>query len=315
MNDAPDQSENLLPYRFMSPDMVEPEEAGSRVLYRDVEYALLPGFRPLVLDLSVPRMRAAPVPAVIYLHPGAWFTGTHKPNTVYRCQNPILAGLAEAGFAVAAVQYRLSSEAKFPACLHDVSAAVRWVRHFGPALGIDSTRIGAWGESCGGHLASFLSMNVLDDELTGSVGVRDVSSAVQAGVSWYGVTDFLALRGQALPGTKADYDAPNSPGSRLIGDGLQAATELARRASPIAHASGRAAPMFFVHGDADLTTPPDQSRTLHRVLLEAGVEAHLTMVPGVDHQLIGTDPAPFVAASTTFLVRQLMAGAAMPDAA
>lgn len=315
MNDAPDQSERLLPYRFMSSDMVEPEEVGERLLYRDVEYALLPGFRPLMLDLSVPRGRAVPVPAVVYLHPGAWLTGTHKPNALYRCQNPILTGLAEAGFAVATVQYRLSSEAKFPACLHDVAAALRWVRHFGPALGIDGTRIGAWGESCGGYLASFLSMNVLDEELTGSVGVRDVSSAVQAGVSWYGVTDFLALRGQALPGTKADYDAPNSPGSRLIGDGLRAAPDLARQASPITHASGQAAPMFFVHGDADLTTPPDQSRTLQQALLAAGVEAHLTMVPGVDHQLIGTDPAPFVAASTAFLVRQMTAKVARPNAA
>lgn len=315
MNDVPDPNERLLPYRFMSPDMVEPEGAGGRLLYRDVEFALLPGFRPLVLDLSVPRGRTGRVPAVVYIHPGAWLTGTHKCNPHYVCQNAILAGLAEAGFAVAAVQYRLSSEAQFPACLHDVSAAVRWVRHFAPALGIDGARIGAWGESCGGHLASFLSMNVLDEALTGAVGVRGVSSAVQAGVSWYGVTDFPALRGQALPGTKGDFTSPHAPGARLVGAGLEQAPDLARQASPVTHASARAAPMFFVHGEGDLTTPPDQSRTLHLALREAGIEAHLTMVPDADHQLIGTDPAPFVAASTAFLVRQLMAGAALPDAA
>ncbi len=314
MNDIPDLNERLLPYRFMSPDMVEPAEGGSRLLYRDVEYALLPGFRPLVLDLSVPRTRAAPVPAVIYCHPGAWLTGTHKPNAQYACQNAILMGLAQAGFAFAAVQYRLSSEAKFPACLHDVAAAVRWVRHFAPALGVDGARIGVWGESCGGHLASFLAMNVEDEELTGSVGVRGASSAVQAGVSWYGVTDFLTLSKQALPGTRGDFTSPYAPGALLIGAGLQQSPEFARRASPRIHASSRAAPMFFVHGERDLTTPPDQSRTLHRALLDAGVEAHLTTVPGADHQLIGTDPAPFVAASTAFLVRHLMAGVAMPDA-
>lgn len=315
MNDIPDPSERLLPYRFMSSDMAKPEEVGRELIYRDVEYALVPGFRPLMLDLSVPRGRTAPVPAVVYLHPGAWLTGTHKPNAYYVCQNAILAGLADAGLAVAAVQYRLSSEAKFPACLHDAAAAVRWLRHFAPVLGIDGARIGAWGESCGGHLASFLAMNVEDETLTGSVGVTGASSAVQAGVSWYGVTNFLTLSEQALPGSRGDFASPHAPGAKLIGAALQQAPDLARQASPITHVSSQAAPMFFVHGEGDLTTPPDQSRTLHRALLEAGKEAHLTMVPCADHQLIGTDPAPFVAASTAFLTRQLMTGTAMPDAA
>lgn len=315
MSETINPSERLLPYRFMTPPMIEPEDVDGGLLYRDVEYALQPGFRPLMLDLTVPRGLTRPVPVVIYLHPGAWLTGTHKPNLVYRCQNSILTGLAKAGFAVASVQYRLSSEATFPACLHDVAAAVRWLRHFASYLGMDGARIGAWGESCGGHLASFLSMNVPDEMLIGTVGARGVSSAVQAGVSWYGVTDFLALTGHKLPGAKADYDAPTSPGSKLLGGALQSAPELARRASPITHVGKHAAPMLFVHGDADLTTPPEQSRTLHKRLLDAGVEAHLTVVPGADHQLIGIDPAPFIAASVAFLVRHLKTKLGMLDAA
>ena len=63
-----------------------------------------------------------------------------------------------AGFAVAAVNYRLSGEVRFPAQLHDVKAAVRWLRANADDLALDGDRIVACGESAGGHLAALLGL-------------------------------------------------------------------------------------------------------------------------------------------------------------
>ncbi len=311
-----DQGAQLLARRYAPAGELRAMAGDNHRSFQDVEYASLPGYRPLLLDLTVPTNRNGPVPVVVYLHPGAWLTGTHKPNSHYRCQNPILTCLPEAGLAVASVQYRLSAEARFPACMHDVAAAVRWLRRFAPELGLDPDRIGSWGESCGGHLSSMLAMNLADESMTGAAGVTGVPSTIRAAVSWYGVTDFLSLRAQALPGTKADYDAPDAPGSRLIGAAASAEPDRARRASPITWVSARAAPMLFVHGDDDHITPPRQSATLCAALAAADVAAELVMVPGAEHELKGVDFAPYLARSVAFLARELGADhAPMPSSA
>ena len=94
--------------------------------------------------------------------------------------------------------YRLSGEATWPAQLHDAKAAVRWLRHRADELGIDPDRIGAWGESAGGHLAALLGVTgTLDADapLEGTVGVTGVASAVATVVAWYAPTDLVGLPG------------------------------------------------------------------------------------------------------------------------
>jgi hypothetical protein len=122
--------------------------------------------------------------------------------------------LIERGVAVALVEYRFSGEALFPACLHDVKAAVRWLRQFGEHLGVNGEAIGVWGESAGGHLAAFIALNGNDERLDGTVGVTGCSSDVVAGVAWYPDTDFLALG----PGSdRTGSPDPTSPEALLIG--------------------------------------------------------------------------------------------------
>ncbi len=306
MNKAAYESDALLPYTYTRFDDLCAEERGSGRVYRDVEYAIKSGFRPMLLDLTIPKTARGPVPVVVYLHPGAWQAGTHKPTAAFVCQNPILRGLVEGGFAVASVGYRLSTEAQFPACFHDVCAAVRWLRCYAPQLGLDPDRIGSWGESCGGHLSCLLAMNLHDETMTGTMGVTGVPSTVQAAVSWYGVTNFLTLQEQALPGTKIKYGAAGSPGSRLVGVPLDDDPEAARKASPFAWVNGSASPLQFVHGDNDHTTPPLQSRSLHEALESAGKETELITVPGADHELKGMNPGPWVSVSVDFLKKHLL---------
>lgn len=124
-----------------APPEARPEPG--RLVFPDALVANIPGFRPLLLDLFVPRSATDPVPAVVWIHGGAWLGGTNKRIFGFRPAQgrDLVDRLIEGGFAVAAVQYRLSSEAPFPAQIHDVKAAIRWLRHHAPELRIDPDRI------------------------------------------------------------------------------------------------------------------------------------------------------------------------------
>ena len=115
------------------------------------------GGRPRLLDLYLPRGSARPLPVILWLHAGGWRSGDRK-------QAPDLSRhFAMQGFAMASMDYRLSREATFPAQLHDVKAAVRWLRMNGERLGLDGRRIGLWGSSAGGHLATLAALTPGDE--------------------------------------------------------------------------------------------------------------------------------------------------------
>ncbi len=135
----------------------------------DIEYAQIPGFRPLELDLYLPdpaarrprrppstrraRRRASPpVPVVVHVHGGGWLRGSRR-HPLPALGDGFYPGLAAAGLAVAAIDYRLSGEARYPAAVDDVRAAVAWVRAALPGYGITPGPVVLWGDSAGGHLA------------------------------------------------------------------------------------------------------------------------------------------------------------------
>src|SRR6476661_7067961 len=128
--------------------------SGVRVL-AGVPYAAIPGIRPLELDLWLPDAGHGPSPVVVFLHGGGWRLGSrHLVGPAYATADPGPFELfAQAGIAVASIDYRLSGEALWPAQLHDAKAAVRWLRRRSSELGIDPERMASWGESAGGHLA------------------------------------------------------------------------------------------------------------------------------------------------------------------
>ena len=118
----------------------------------DLRYGEVLGFRPLELDLYVPDGLEGPVPVVVYVHGGGWQRGSRRDPP------PLLDAdfydqIAAQGLAVAAVDYRLSGEARFPAPLQDVRAAVGWVRDHAADYGLDPGRVFLRGDSAGGHLA------------------------------------------------------------------------------------------------------------------------------------------------------------------
>ena len=127
---------------------------------RDLTYAVQDD-KPLTLDLYLPP-GTGPHPLVVWVHGGAWYEGSKE-----HCPAVPLTGR---GYAVASINYRLSREALFPAQIHDCKGAIRWLRAHAIGYGLDAGRIGAWGESAGGHLVALLGTSGDIAELEGTVG-------------------------------------------------------------------------------------------------------------------------------------------------
>jgi acetyl esterase/lipase len=132
---------------------------------RDLCYATVDGV-DLCLDLHVPA--AADAPLVVYAHGGGFSLGDKGDAEQER-----LIGLAEHGVAVASIDYRFAPNALYPAQIHDMKAAIRWLRGHGGSSGLQTGRIGAWGASAGGYLASMVALSAGDSDLEGGLGHSD----------------------------------------------------------------------------------------------------------------------------------------------
>jgi acetyl esterase/lipase len=287
-------------------------DGGVRLLL-GVPYAATRGFRPLELDLVLPPDGDGPFPVVVFLHGGGWQLGSrHSAGPGYRGARPTpFERIAQAGIAVASVDYRLSGEAVWPAQLHDAKAAVRWLRARADDIGIDGDRIAAWGESAGGHLAELLGLTIGDAELEGDVGITGTSSAVSAVAAWYAPSDVAAV----ATDTGLDPTDPTTRESRLLGAPAPEVPERAAQASPLTHVAAGAPPFLLLHGAADRFIPPVQSDRLQAALVRAGVEVELEFYEGADHMWNGSPKAPQQALDRTidFLRRILAAGPTTKD--
>jgi acetyl esterase/lipase len=265
------------------------------------------GYRPVLLDVRVPAAAAgtavplAPVAALVWVHGGAWWAGDRRYLPPTLVPDELADAALARGMAYVAVDYRHSLEAPFPAQIHDVKAAIRYVRRFADVFGIDADRLGALGESAGGHLVALLALTAGVDTIDGTEGVPDGRSDVAAVVDWYGVHDIRDWAGEQ------GGDEP-SPIRMLLGQapGAPVNTVLAAAASPITYVGPTAAPMLLIHGDADLTVPFSQSAELLAAGTAAGMDIELVRVPDADHCFVGYADVPsLVAQSVDWLVKRL----------
>jgi len=231
------------------------------------------------LDLYLPRGKG-PFPVVLQLHGGGYAQGS-KGNNPLR-----IAWLLEAGMAVASVNYRLlppkdgqagGDHAYLPAPLVDAKAAVRWLRAHAETYDLDARHVGVWGGSAGGHLAAMLGTTAgvagLDDQGPN----RDQSSAVQAVVVWYGLTDLRAVRDQV----GEDLD----PFHRFLG--VPEAQADARTADSqlnvLAHVTQDDAPMLAMFGDRDNPLLYLQTVAYVRALEDVGVASDYVVIKHGGH--------------------------------
>jgi len=232
-----------------------PPRVWGESIHRNIVFAS-PGGRDLRLDLYLPPKSARPAPVVLWVFGGSWKLGSRGYHLNVR-------DLTKHGIAIAAMDYRLSDEAKYPAQLQDCQAALHWLQANADQYGLDPKRIAAAGESSGGHLAALL----------GTIEGREKIRAVFA---LYPVTDLVAIGRQYVHGNPSDIE-------RLLGGPIEEKLVLARAGSPVNHVSPDSPPFLIIHGAKDTLVLPDQSQQLHNRLQAAGVESRLIFLPDKGH--------------------------------
>lgn len=214
-------------YPFIKPVQSEvPKGVESK---EDVVYRKL-GNRALHIDLFYPEKKQKKgCPAVLLIHGGGWRTGDKV------LVHPMAQQLAAQGYVTAAVEYRLSPEAPFPAAVHDIKAAIRWLRANAAAYQIDTSRIAVYGTSAGGQLAALIGTTNEMSKLEGVGDHPNNSSAVQAIIDIDGVLAF-----------KHPESAEGTVAAQWLGGTYEEAPENWKEASALTHVDKNTPPVLFI---------------------------------------------------------------------
>jgi len=240
-------------------------------IQRDIEFARV-GEVPFSLDLHLPRGKARE-PLIVWVHGGAWRSGSKKSMP--------LSKLVEEGYPVASVNYRLSTQAKFPAQVHDIKSAIRFLRGHGERWHLPTKKIVVAGDSAGGHLAALVGVSNGNAELEGEIGSdRGQSSDAQGIISFYGAANLTTILKQSTPhGLEVRVPALDL----LLGGQPDAVPELARLASPVFHVDHDDPPLLLLHGDQDPQMPINQSLELWGAYKRVKAPVQLEVVHGAGH--------------------------------
>lgn len=228
-----------------------------------------------LMDIFLPEEGEGPFPAVMDIHGGGYYYGTRSSARM----EPVL-DLIHRGYAVVTIDYTLSPYGKFPLQVHELKAAIRYLRANAEKYCIDAGRIGLWGLSSGAHLASLAAVShgikELDDP---AMGNADYSSEIQAVVDLYGPVD---LR---IGDVEGDEDPSSTLYAMFLGRPVSEAPELVYLSNPCNYADRNSPPFFIQHGDADRLVSPQNSYMLYQKILQAeGAERiYFEIVKGAEH--------------------------------
>jgi acetyl esterase/lipase len=265
-------------------------------LEQDIVYAKM-GTLELKLDLTRPTEAPTLAPAVMVIHGGAWRQGNKRDVRV------ISSEFAKRGYLAVAPQYRFCPQDTFPAQVHDVKAAVRWVKSNAKKYKIDPERVGAIGFSAGGHLALLLGLTGPTDGLEGDVAAGAPDSRVKAVVNYFGPTDLAA----------SDIPAVSKPLVKdFLGGTPQEKAELAAKASPLTFVSKDDAPVLTFQGTKDPLVPFTQAIKLAEAMNSAGVPGRVELLVGAQHGWAGTELKRTVDETFRFFDQYLKPAASSP---
>lgn len=236
----------------------------------DIEYARV-GDQVLKLDLYLPK--AANPPLLIYVHGGAWRAGTKSDVPILKLLNY--------GFAIASVDYRLSIQAVFPAQVHDIKAAIRFLRAKSELYHLNTKKLGIVGSSAGGHLAALVGVTNGHQALEGNVGEDlNQSSDVQCIISLYGASNLQTILSQS---TEFGLQMRVPALELLLGGQPDQKPELAKLASPMAQLDPNDPALLLIHGDADPQMPAAQSQEFEKAYKAIRLPVEYLVMPESKH--------------------------------
>lgn len=198
--------------------------------------------RDLHLDAFYPEKesRGQLRPAVLLIHGGGWRSGDRSQHS------PMAQRLAEAGYVAVTAEYRLSTEAQYPAAVHDLKAAIRWLRANARPYGIDTNRIATLGFSAGGQLAALLGATGNVPALEGAGCHQGHSSAVQAVVDIDGLLAF-----DHPESGEGDDSKATSAATYWFGGSKSQTLALWHEASALTYADRQTAPILVINSSVD----------------------------------------------------------------
>ncbi len=213
------------------------------------------------MDIYLPE-GTGPFPVVVLIHGGAFMMGDKSgeaSNALALTANEI---------AAVSINYRLSSEAIFPAQIQDCKAAVRFLRANATKYNLNPDKIGSWGASAGGNLSAMLGSSSGIEEIEGaSLGNSGFSSKVIASVDWFGPINFLTMDTEAAAlGFTITTNSSNSPESKLMGGAVQTIPAQVSKANPATYITPDDAAFFIQAGSLDRNIPYTQSLNFYNAL-------------------------------------------------
>lgn len=239
------------------------------------------------LDIYLPQIQKASYPVVLSVYGSAWMSNSSKGAALGSLGKALL----DAGFAVVTPNHRSSMDAKFPAPMQDIKAAIRFVRANAAKYQLDTSFVGITGSSSGGNMAAMagtsryvktFTLGGITLDIEGKVGPYTAySSSVDAVVDWFGPTNMLVM--DSCGGTDFKHNDANSPASLYIGGPIQENKEKCLMASPTTYIDPSDPPFLIFHGDKDRVVPHCQSALLFEALQNAKVPSQFFLVPEGQH--------------------------------
>ncbi|HOO98952.1 MAG TPA: alpha/beta hydrolase [Bacteroidales bacterium] len=235
---------------------------------KNIEYKNIDG-KSLQLDIYRPKNINRPLPLLVFIHGGSWKSGKRSDYLVY------LVDFAKRGYVTATVSYRLLKDGPYPACVEDVTGAVRWFFKNGEKYGYDPDRIALIGGSAGSHLALLAAYG-----WKGPADFSDIDSVqrknhkVKAVVDIYGPIDLTTEYAREKPQVVA-----------LLAHTYQEAPDLFAEASPLKYIDENDPPTLIFHGTSDELVPVSQSDTLKAGLDRLGVPCVYHRLPLWPHTM------------------------------
>lgn len=224
------------------------------------------------LDLYMPPNADGEVPLVVLMPGGAWLYND-KYNDI-KTMHKTMSEILNSGYALAAVDYRFSTEEIFPAQIQDCNKAISYLYDNSKKLGLNRDKFALMGFSAGGHLASLagLSKNNNIDEFFVPESTKDFK--IRGVIDFYGPTDLILF---------PNNSDPRIPESILIGDALLSRPDLAKWASPTTYVDENDPPFLIIHGEKDETVLLNQSQLLRSWLTIYGVTNELFVLKDAPH--------------------------------